>query len=937
MKESSLPADDALEQLAIQRAEQESEARMPETPEEMIAATLDPVTGCVDQILAPLSRLGVGNLSKLQDILQQVNARLLMYLKSEATVKKKKTFVPSAYARHVLSVSSQVASQDEIVVIADATAHIIAELNPLMHAAWTAYNALVGHMSEDELAQAGLPRMIEEFFATLDDGRVEGQRVFSLFGVLKEIAGEQSTVALLDARKAELPKEIVLTDPLGVAQKEYWTTRQRAYTAMGRGDVSLQALVSGRTLLTLNNLSELALSTHDEELKEAAEHVGFWLEGERMQVEGLNDDAFEKYVAGLHFGYGDPDVLLTLLNSLEIVKQKAPELYVRIMGRAPRPFSPTDARSDLFGNLVHAALYRSLHMESGKGTEGYQILQNFLDGLTHVDSHQEMIAPLSEEEIQAIGELIEKDVASGSFMAVAMAPMMFKEGRDAYMLGKLLERVSAENREGLLQELRNASPDEFVRLMRSRRLLPKGLGSYREHDFPSDIKAVLAERELQSDSNYGRTLIIIAVDHADRLSRVRVGTMLKLGVDMLSPQSTMKEIKDSADYLRLSREEGGAVLERLNVSLWKTTPSEKLLKGKAFYTFLKKITDRVQKNSEQTDATSANNEDIHIIFDILNVHPSLTENEWYTWFYDQILRSDEIERDENRTQAGKVVRTIFLEGVKSYPVSDLKFLRLCEYVFRPDEEGIKKILTAISAPADDFYRIILGLKPISEKTERTEARQKSTIPFTDEMIRRGLHPLLPEDQLDDDQKAILRNLKLLSKLFTPRKCADILDTYFARRGNSSGVDLFADMLSQEDQRGFLIRLCQNMLGGIRQELRSKNEMQKLIDEGKVKIKDAEPIHNAAHVNVLFVLLRRCAEEIPEHEEYLDLKETTIELGYVSNMRNEPIRRVRFDEEEKHWILEEGEKKLPVKGDVLNLIEMKKVLGNELDWQEIARE
>ncbi|GEM_PF-5079359 len=982
-------ADDELERLAVNRVEREDTPRMPETPEEMIEATLDPVTGCVDQILAPLSRLGLA-VGGLRDILLQINARLLAYLKSEKIVKKKKTLVPSAYACHVLSASSGLAPADEVLAIDDATAYIVAELNPLLHAAWKEYMAIAAGITNDQRTRHDIPKTIEEFFESFNIGRIGDQKVISFFGVLKDIASEDTDIALLDSKTAELPKEIVLTDPFGTEQKKYWLSRQRAYAALFHKDISLQELIHSKNTAVLYDFSQIADQTQDEDLKEAVQNIRSWLEGEGEQVKGMADDEFEQYIAGLHFAYGDPETLIELLNSLEIVKQKEPELYVRALGRSLRPWSQADAKSDLFGNLLQAAMYRSMHLSTGKGTEEYEALQSFLTGLTRMESRQDTIAPLSDEEFESMEKMftdyveqqkIEREEGEGSIVSLLVPGLLFGEKKRAYQMGKMLERVSAENREGLLNELRTATPNEFVRLMNSKRLLPKPLEWYENSaagfEIPADALHVIEERGVHIRNGEEREIAIATLRSADTFSAVRTGVLNvgRLVISMVTP-STKEAVQYQARRVGRKKNLFEVEGENIRFALWKTTPSEKLLRGDEFFDYLKKSADTltelqgkiekgikayeargfdidrstpIQDLGRQTIGEPVKDADIpsedrvrldpgdygdeggfdstdfedlkeldkdrnsalDSMLQILNSHPDITADQWQRWFkyFEAVGPGDH----QMFSKSVRNVSTPLFQSIGSAEQileSPSQFWRIAEFIFPLDD---KKIMGAMNTSSKDVYDFI-----IRNRSTLESRRGGSSSSFSeDELIKRGLST---NDELDVDQKAILENLKLFSKLFSPARCADMLDDYFMRSGNAPGVDFFCGILSQEDRKAFLVRLCQNALGVIRSALRERAS-QKIIDEGKIKL-----YHNRGNVNFIYILLRQCSRTIPENEEYLDLKNEVFKNGYTGDSEYRPdfknnARRIRFDEEKKSWILEEAEQFFDPKGP---------------SWQEVDR-
>lgn len=169
----------------------------------------------------------------------------------------------------------------------------------------------------------------------------------------------------------------------------------------------------------------------------------------------------------------------------------------------------------------------------------------------------------------------------------------------------------------------------------------------------------------------------------------------------------------------------------------------------------------------------------------------------------------------------------------------------------------------------------------------------------------------PPAKLSDIDTRTLGNLRLLSKLFSPEKCADTLDAFFIDHPGAFAP--FCDMLLQEDRDPFLIKLCQNAIGFITTDLQSQATMQKQIEEGKAMILGLQMPHDVGQMNFMYVLLRQCSRAIPEHEEYLDLKNRVSKNGYYSlpddSLPNfkKYARRIRLDEDENSWVLEEAAK------------------------------
>lgn len=860
------------ELLTKQRAEQEDVPRMPKTPEEMIASTLDPVSGCVDKITVPLSRLAVGSLSKLQDILLQINTRLLAYLKGD----------PGLYAHHLLGAALRSAPSNERGALADITAYIVADLNPLFHAAWHEQSNLTTKLTDEIKSHHGIPVTIEEFFAGFDVGEVNNEKVFSFFGALKSIAQEHDLFPLLDTREPELPKEIVITDPLGLEQKEYWLSRQKAYGALyGRDDLSLQELIRSKNAGMLYDLALLDQNTRDEDLAHAVRAIGEWLECEQEQIEGVSDDEFGEYVAGLHFAYGDPETLIALLNSMETLKQKAPEFFVRILGRSPRPAGLEDTRSDLFGNSIQAALYRSLHLQTGKGTEEYESLQSFLNGLTRMEARQDVIAPVSDEEFSQMEKVFDDYMEQAGDSDLRLFPaIMFGEKRRAYLMGKMLERVSAENRERLLGELRDATPREFVRLMNSKRLLPGGyLGilAYIDKEFPPDVKAVLLERGLPSSSEDERLGIIAAVDGVGALSVPKIRSALSVGIALAIPNITLDDIKKVRKYQKVVAT-GRSRWEDIENLLWKTTPSEKLVRGDEFYDYLKKATDRMKKRGRRgMDNRSATQADVEVILEILNAHPDITREQWQQWMHGLQWRDSGggIERKKREFRDVKsALAPIFHNFFSLIQVTEARshFFQLFERLFPKAAEMVEKSPLYITQTMPAVYYQWLE----NEKDDGSPNSRK-----TSERTLDAFRDVSHGEELVDAQKMPMKNLHTLSKLFSPNTLANSLDSFFILQPGA--FDLFYATLPDEGRSQFLKQL-------------SYNE--------RVKMRSGVALHNYQQMQFHFVLLRECNRAIPDSDEYRDLRRFISFAEYETTRADEPMHRVRFHDDEQRWVLEE---------------------------------
>ncbi|MBI4239658.1 hypothetical protein HY620_01565 [Candidatus Uhrbacteria bacterium] len=597
-----------VERLAREQAEAYERIRLPASAEELITATIDPGMGAVDRLLPILSRAAVGSLSSFQDILLQISARLRAILLTYAKKGEKEREEPTDFAKHLVRSVQGFDDPKVLAGLSDIAEYVIAELHPLILKAWQEYAVLVESISDDAKERLGLPKTKAQFFDALTIGMVEEQNVHSLFGLFALLAEKNPHFPHLNSETQELPKKLVITDPLGQHQTDYWTERVAAHKAMYGKEIRLSGLVKQRTTSAIYELQEVELRTRDQELKNAIQSVSEWLDSEQGQLEGLDDEAFVGYTAGLHFAYGDPEILITLLNSLEIIKQKVPYLYVRLLGRSPNPVTPENTRSDMFGNVLHIAFHHSMNLQTGKGTEEYQALQSFLSGLTRMEARQDVIAPLSDEEFaymeKVLSEYIQEGVQENNFMPTVFSAIMFGEKKRAYLMGKMLERVSAENRERLLQELRTATPREFIRLVRGRRLFPHRTEYYYDITrWPQDAMAILKSRvgaiHLGGVWPENKETIVW-------INEVNFGALDKL-LEFLRYE--MK--RPRADYKQ--------PLAALKRELWKSTPSEKMLKGDEFYQWLE---ERIRTRNKTA---------VYDIIDVVNTHTNISEKQWRSW------------------------------------------------------------------------------------------------------------------------------------------------------------------------------------------------------------------------------------------------------------------------------------------------------------------
>ncbi|MDP2631088.1 MAG: hypothetical protein Q8P56_06835, partial [Candidatus Uhrbacteria bacterium] len=940
----SLPADKELERMAVQRAEQEEEPRMPETPEEMIAATLEPATGSVDRLLTILSRSTRSNLSSFQDILIQIQERLHRYLHDVKDKKGKTETSPSAYAQKIFHAGADRSADLLIDDLSRFTGTMIAELNPLFHKAWKEYQKLTKSIQSEKKLSLHLPATMEEFFASFEKGDLQNQKVYSFFGIVEKISEANPSFPQLDLTRPYVPKELIVLDPFGSNQFSYWNDAQRLHKSIYEQDISLSDNVRTRTERALDELGKLLQDSGDADLNEAVELIGFWLNGELSQIEGMNDDELKKYSAGVHFAYGEPNEIMGFLNFLEILKQKEPVVYARILGRSAQAGSPEATRSDLFGNMLHVALYNSLHLYTGRGMSEYQDFNSFVTGLTKIDARQDELGLISDEDMARFEqEFLRHAEAEMENPFLGVAALRFGEFSRAYRLRKMLEKVSAENRERLLVELRNATPKEFIHLLNDRRIFPQPIESYAPdwmdgsgitvHAYknnipvaeyapklPTDIEAVFVERGL------GEIL-------ADRKRRVEFLRMpSKFRPPLQRPFGVLIDVVDRIYGPDMTGPIKKEWEEEISGIVWRTTPSEKLLAGDEFYKYIQGIADKISKRGGGGfDVSSQNQEDIAPFLDIINVHSDVDKVDWFKWF---ALRAGKFTGEGlKKSEAAHILRIVFREMPEYFLLGSSSFLRLYQFIFGYSDKFIA-IAQAEHSSLEEVFEKYVGVEDttilfyllthIDTQAQSPQAKERSLENFDS---------VNPNSSLTPDEYEVMENLKRFTQLIEPFMLADYVTLFFVH--HPGAFELFCTLLTGADRDAFLVGVCDNAPGSLHTEWSEKEAPLRVISAAQY-LADGNIPRSAKQVTLLYAILKESSRDIPDSQDYLDLKKLVAQHGYQSNQESGGNRRIRY-EEGAGWILEEG--RLITMGEGENSWQgiwnnALQVMKNELEWKEI---
>ncbi|HBR80059.1 TPA: hypothetical protein DEA21_00165 [Candidatus Uhrbacteria bacterium] len=342
----------------------------PQSAEQLFEAT----EAAVDSLLSRLVR----NPSAVE-YLTEISVRVQRYLLDD------KTGQPSLFAKGLVQKINNPA-------LIEVGRQLVSEINPLffgLRKAVTEHNAMT---------QAGVSAdLILEKEGGLVDllkiGKVAGQKTTTVFGYLEGLSSEQEST----------PTKIVVIDPFGEneANKKYWQERRAAREEMFERTETYQEIIANRSaaaVFELDAVSRVAEVDGDAELVEAAITLADFIDS---QIDPLKND-FKKTVGRLSFFRGQADQMIDLLNAAEVLKQKNPQLFARLLGVSQGRESSEAERSDLFGNIFHIAFHRSLR-RSPRGVSalpGRQVLREQLDGLLELETKQLPLQHVNPEQME---------------------------------------------------------------------------------------------------------------------------------------------------------------------------------------------------------------------------------------------------------------------------------------------------------------------------------------------------------------------------------------------------------------------------------------------------------------------------------------------------------------------------------------------------------
>ncbi|HLD21857.1 MAG TPA: hypothetical protein VJB65_03070, partial [Patescibacteria group bacterium] len=462
-------------------------------------------------------------------------------------------------------------------------------------------------------------------------------RTISIFGILRLAAEQFEQLPSLHCEKPEVKQKIVVEDPFSPERKaKYWQERLHLKEVYG-GEATLPAMVALRTNTLIYELKDIAAHTPDDEqhedLRIAYEIVAHWCE-EQMQpfteASAKQPEKFGFLVRRLHFGQGNPEDMIAILNAAEVIKQKNPELFIRMAGIAPGYDHGTRGdfelrESDVLGSVFNLGLHRSLELIIRSNSTANVLFHNRIQALTELNRPQPLLQHLSEDQITQIeekyksmqlntqeGNPLERTVST--IFAIMQARMMYAlfEARLPQMLEAIKSQEWDEQREFIVERLRVAGPTEFLQYISE---LPTEFSHDREitEIIQKRIFDVAPKRPAYQDNSRMVSDIIPYV-----VARDEGGENYESEIQ--SPFDLIQSVKGYSS--EMERHGTWAQVERL---LWKTAGNEAVL-SEEFYDLLHTVFMPALAKGQ-----TINQKQWELVCDILYNHESISVDQWMQW------------------------------------------------------------------------------------------------------------------------------------------------------------------------------------------------------------------------------------------------------------------------------------------------------------------
>lgn len=592
-----------VERMAREQAEAELQEREPNNASELIEATLS----ALEQLRNELAYN-----PEAAAILTQIEQRVRRFTIEEDEDEEES----SQYLENRFTQPNEQTQQID--------RYLVAELNPLLA---DLRDAIRGEHDDVRTIPAAAQDLytqledetVEPLIARLRYGQQDDQRVATLF----------ASVDGFTCEREHMQQKLVVRDPISKDEMAYWESRLNERS----GDTTPEQVIAGRSFTAayeIDQLMVLAEARDDEKLAEACAVLSEWLHTTGEQME----QSFQQTTRNFDFAHGDLAQVFAIMNAAEMIKHREPMLYARLLGVSPGSDQHTEVeRSDLYGNALHIAVAHSLRYRLGTGVSSEaipaaSILKERVRKMTVMDATSIPLF-LGEQEMQDIGAMkkrIKEDMATSGDPFRAVKALRQGVSQEMY-LAELLHSVDLAERDKRVEDLRVASPSEFLAMVR-------GLSEDALED--PHIHGVVAQRLKITDDELNERglkqhLLHRISEHSKNRRRQIHGKSVAIGLAL--DLQTQQFGKNSPEAMALQ------------MMLWETMPKEAIL-SEAFFI------DIVEASKRAPEEPSEDNEAHWLGESVLYAaaHADITDAEWEQWFQQMV------EHSGNRSWGDRLLR-----------------------------------------------------------------------------------------------------------------------------------------------------------------------------------------------------------------------------------------------------------------------------------------
>lgn len=583
-------AGEEAEQMAREQREAELQEREPQDARELIVATIE----TVNQLMRDVEEHLPDNDEALE-ILTHIDERLQTYL-----VHEESEVTPTPYVEAFFN--------DEAELVERFNAHLLAELNPLLH---RLHRALMRHDARTKEQQQLQNR--EALAARLNAATVDSQMVHTLFARLEGWSFD----------RPDMPVRLIVEDPLAKDKQNYWVPRAKEQQVYGiEKPEKVIASRSFTAAYELESAAEIAEERGDEKSAQACRLLAGYI----TQQGELMERNFTRTVRDLDFVHGDPDQLFNVLNAAEIVKQQEPALYASLLGVSPKPGATAEAQmSPLTGNAFHIAVARSQHYELGDNI-GDNVSSDLLPAIVLLKERVRLMTEMRTSQLplmhvgrlQIAGESLalrgvaQEAIDRGNNEALYMiAGLLGRRGMEIE-LARLLKSVDVAEREKHVEDLRTATPREFLALVRG--LSEDALEDPRIHEVVAErLRLTNEEEEMNKRPNKAHIITRLSRhDYNNDGSNSGKNVTRGIALDVLDQLFGEDSPEQTA----------------LQMMLWETMPKEAVLSEEFFDDII-----QAQKRAQKKETTTmAGRPWLGESVLYAAAHPDITEEEWSEWY-----------------------------------------------------------------------------------------------------------------------------------------------------------------------------------------------------------------------------------------------------------------------------------------------------------------